>query len=295
MSGCCAACGQSGSTGPFLELSTCAVNRCRGCGFVFLDGRRSVASERGLYQIDHFEEGYIRRLDIDKIVAEQLESTESILRRAGHSLDRIPLDAPVLDVGCARGHFLRELSRKTGRTVLTGVDVSPGMVEHGRREFGMDLRCGAVEEVDLLPDHFGLITMFDVLEHLARPRAVLEKLLSRLRPGGWLVLEVPSETTAFRVLARWAFRATRCRLRGPIEQLYHRSHLSYFTKSSLQRILRAAGGEGIAMTTKEAHITRFGSHNYSAAKRAAIRLVCGLDHALGTEAKILACCRRPDR
>jgi SAM-dependent methyltransferase len=178
----CDSCGHSNNVVEFLRLSTCVVDRCRECGFVFLDGDRRLTTERSIYQRDHFDDGYLQQFDIQEIVREQTESVDRILRRADHPLDQIPPDAPVLDVGCARGHFLHELSSRTQRTTLTGVDLSAAMVEFGRTEFGLDLRCGAVEEVELPPDHFGLITMFDVLEHVAEPRGVLEKLFSCLRP-----------------------------------------------------------------------------------------------------------------
>ncbi len=276
----------------FLRLKNCEVARCRGCGFVYLNGERSP--EKSWYDTDHFDGGYLRKFDVGDIITEQMESVRKVLRRAGHSLDDVPLDAPALDVGCARGHFLRHLSQETGRTDLVGVDLSPAMTKYGREEFGLDLRAGAVEEVELPRDHFALVTMFDVLEHVARPRDVLTKLVKVLRPDGWLVLEVPSEVTAFRSLARWGYRASAGRLRVPLERLYHRWHLSYFTSPSLTRLIRSVGGENVAVMTKEAHVTRFGASNFSPPGRIAIRLVSGLDRILGTQAKLLCAFRRPE-
>jgi 2-polyprenyl-3-methyl-5-hydroxy-6-metoxy-1,4-benzoquinol methylase len=199
----------------------------------------------------------------------------------------------MLDVGCARGHFLSALSSGREKEVMMGLDMSAPMVSRGRAEFGLDLRCSAVEEADLPESHFGLITMFDVFEHVSDPRATLEKLFRSVRPGGFMVIEVPSETTVFRVAARAAFRMSRGGIRGPIEQLYHRAHVSYFTRRSLARLVESVGGERFVATTKEAHVTRFGTDQYSPIKRAAIRIVCWIDRVLGTEAKLLAAFRRP--
>jgi len=289
----CAVCGHARNVREFLHLSSCSVDRCDACGFVFLGGTRSAASERVLYEdTDHFDGGYMEKLDIDRIVAEQRESVDEILRRVGGRLADLPADTPILDVGCARGHFLAALAGGVGSRSLVGLDVSSAMVARGRSEFGLDLRAGAVEDADLPKAHFGLITMFDVFEHVADPRATLAKLFASLRPGGFLILEVPSETTVFRVLARWGFRVTGGRVRGPLEQLYHRAHLSYFTKQSLARLIQSVGGERIAATTKEAHVTRFGLRHFSPSKRVMIRAVCALDRLLGTQAKLLVAFQR---
>jgi hypothetical protein len=39
------------------------------------------------------------------------------------------------------------------------------------------------------------VTYLDVFEHLADPRAELAEIHSRLRPGGWLVLELPNQAS----------------------------------------------------------------------------------------------------
>ena len=289
----CEACGEPGRVERFLQLTDVVVDRCGRCGFVFLGGERSVESESDLYQCDHFEGGWAEAFDGKAVVEEQVESASTMLKLGGAELRDYPPESAALDIGCARGHLLRALGSATGWQELAGIDVSPQMIEVGRREFGLDLRCGAVEEAELPRDHYQLITMFDVLEHLASPRAALVKLMSVLRPGGWLIIEVPSETTAFRVLTRWAFHVSGGRIRGPLQQLYHRNHLSYFTKASLKTLLGSVGAERVVVTTKEAHITRFGAHNYSPGKRAVIRAVCLLDRVLGTQAKLLVACRRP--
>lgn len=266
--------------------------RCRSCGLVYLDGDRSPQAEHRQYQCDHFEaDGYLTRLSIEEIVAEQLTSLRSILRRAGASLDDLPADAGILEIGCARGHLLHRLARETGRTDLVGIDVSREMVERGRAEFGLDLRALPVEEINFPPGRFGLIILFDVLEHVARPREVLARLLRLLRPGGWLVFEVPSEDTLFRRLVRLGYRLSPGRFSAAVAALYHPAHLSYFTRRSLSRLVAGVGGERLAIATKEAHVTRFGLGRYGFPARAAIRAVATLDRLLGSQAKLLGAFR----
>ena len=107
-----------------------------------------------------------------------------------------------------------------------------------------------------------------------------------------MILEVPSDVTTFRALGKLAYRLTGGSLRGPLQAVYHPSHLSYFTSGSLEKLVRSVGGERVAMRTKEAHITRFGLRRYRQPMRTAIRIVAYLDKLLRTEAKLLFAFRK---
>jgi len=276
------------------DLDDYSVTRCTGCGFVYLSGLRDREVEHERYRKDQYTDGYMQHFDVRQIVAEQRESVDRILTRAGASLAEIDHGAPVLDIGCGRGFFLNEMREHGFTGELVGVDISEPMTAWGREEHGLDLRGLPIEEANLPVGHFALVTIFDVLEHVPFPREVLRQMLGLLRPGGWGIVEVPSETTLFRVLSRAGYRLTAGRLRRPLARLYHPTHVSYFTAGSLRCLLEQLGAERIAMTSKEAHVTRFGIGRYRQPARTAIRAVSLLDRALGMEAKLLCAFRRPE-
>ena len=290
----CLVCQAGRNARVIFRLPSCTVVRCALCGFVYLDGERVPSDERARYEYDHFR-GYVclAGFEVEEIAREQVESVRSILRRAGSALEEMEPGLPVLDVGCARGHFLRRFVQETGRRNVTGIDTSPIMTAWGRVSFGLDLRVGAIEGVDLPAGSFALISMLDVLEHVANPRQVLARILSLLRPGGWAVLEVPSEATAFRAMAKLGYRLSAGRLVTPLRTIYHSRHLSYFTRGSLRKLAEDLGAEAVTIVTKEAHITRFGAGRYALPARIAIRAVSRLDKILGTQAKLLCALRRP--
>ncbi|HEV8374869.1 MAG TPA: class I SAM-dependent methyltransferase [Candidatus Polarisedimenticolia bacterium] len=290
----CLVCETSAGARIVFRLPNCTVARCARCGFVYLNGDRNPAAERRRYAADQFERyGYLVQFDVDTIVGEQMESLRRILLLSGTSLENLDPALPVLDVGCARGHFLQRLARETGRKDLMGVDTSEAMTSWGRNSFGLDLRAGGIEETGLPPDHFILITMFDVLEHVANPRDVLARVFRSLRPGGWLVLEIPSEVTSFRALAKLGYRLTGGRLVTPLKTIYHSMHLSYFDPASLRRLVESLGASCGAIIAKESHVTRFGGNRFPLPARVGIRAVSLLDKLLGTEAKLLGAFLRP--
>ena len=95
-----------------------------------------------------------------------------------------------LDAGCYDGGFLAHLPENVERI---GVDIDEPAIARGRKAFGpkgIQLILGDLENFSCHqpPD---VITMFQVLEHLPRPVAVLQHLRSMAHSGTRLVVDVP--------------------------------------------------------------------------------------------------------
>jgi len=108
---------------------------------------------------------------------------------------RVPAEAPrrVVDLGCGPGNLTRLLSRRWPDAAVEGVDSSPEMIERAtsdgetdRLRFRVgDLRDWSSEEpVDVLLSNATLQWVPGHLDLLAR-------LVSAVRPGGWLAFQVP--------------------------------------------------------------------------------------------------------
>jgi len=93
----------------------------------------------------------------------------------------------VLDAGCGMGDLL---SRVTGRH-LHGCDMARPYLEVAR-ERGIEAVYGELERMPYPADHFDVVTATDVLEHVIDLNAVVAELLRVLRPGGVLIVRVPS-------------------------------------------------------------------------------------------------------
>jgi SAM-dependent methyltransferase len=139
----------------------------------------------------------------------------------------------VLDVGCGGG-FLSEALAVRGNTVV-GVDT--------RRVPGVEERVGTFLQVDLDRDPvpwsgepFSFIVLADLLEHLREPRSLLDQCHKLLADDGALIVSVPN-------VAHWSVRFAllfgrfRYRARGILD----RSHLRFFTLSSIRTELEDAG------------------------------------------------------
>jgi SAM-dependent methyltransferase len=98
----------------------------------------------------------------------------------------LPKDAHAWEIGAGGGSVATWLAERTGRLLVSDVDTR--FVEDLNSEAVTVMRHDVV--ADQPPDEtFDLIHARLVLEHLPTRDAVLDQLVSRLRPGGWLLIE----------------------------------------------------------------------------------------------------------
>lgn len=101
----------------------------------------------------------------------------------------INAQSTVLDIGCYAGHFLIHLINKGFRGM--GIDLNLGLVEYGKKKFGIDLRHGELLDFAFDANLFDLITCHQVLEHIRNPYMVIIEINRILKPGGFVALSVP--------------------------------------------------------------------------------------------------------
>jgi 2-polyprenyl-6-hydroxyphenyl methylase/3-demethylubiquinone-9 3-methyltransferase len=103
-------------------------------------------------------------------------------------------DIKILDIGCGGGLVCEPLSR-LGYTV-TGIDQSSEAIEVARQhaaEQGLNIRyhCKDIQELD---EHYNIITLLEVLEHVEQPEQLLKSALDRLAPGGLIFFSTLNRT-----------------------------------------------------------------------------------------------------
>jgi 2-polyprenyl-3-methyl-5-hydroxy-6-metoxy-1,4-benzoquinol methylase len=119
-------------------------------------------------------------------------------RRYALQASWLPLDknTPILDIGCGFGETLGGLWA-AGYRNLTGIDLSDSNCKICRATLPKEINIICDDAYIFLknrPDHFGLITMFYVLEHVMKEEIVsfLRLIDAALSPGGKLIIKVPN-------------------------------------------------------------------------------------------------------
>jgi 2-polyprenyl-3-methyl-5-hydroxy-6-metoxy-1,4-benzoquinol methylase len=109
----------------------------------------------------------------------------------------------VLDVGCGAGYFAREMASRGA--IVTGIDMSPGMLDHAesferQAPFGIDY--ANVDAARLLehfaPASFDLTTSCLALQDMPDIPKVLRSIHDALVPGGRLVASIPHPAATHR-------------------------------------------------------------------------------------------------
>lgn len=116
-------------------------------------------------------------------------------RRAGlaYQLRRLPPPGPgdrALDIGAAGGGNTRVLNGHGWRAMAT--DISPAAVAIAR-ERGVDAVQADARELPVESESCGLVTAFDVLEHVEEDDRVAAEIFRVLRPGGTALISVPCD------------------------------------------------------------------------------------------------------
>jgi SAM-dependent methyltransferase len=126
-----------------------------------------------------------------RFLTEEERRHDEIWREVAGFLQRyVPEDARVLDLGCDRGDFIRNI-RAAERWAVDLRDVSRGLTPdiHFRAANGLQL------DDHFAPGFFGVVFMSNYLEHLPSTYSVIEQLqvVSRLlAPGGRVIVLQPN-------------------------------------------------------------------------------------------------------
>jgi len=107
-----------------------------------------------------------------------------------------PSNSIMLDAGCGNGRW-SQLYAKLGLQVI-GVDFAPNMVKAAAKRANIhhyiEKFSGLLADLEYLPfkdSIFDYIHLYGVIEHLRKPKEVVVALSKLLKPGGFLLIDVP--------------------------------------------------------------------------------------------------------
>jgi SAM-dependent methyltransferase len=151
------------------------MRRCRRCKTLFTS--RLPAPADASYA-DYYD---ARNLTVPHFVHERLGELVA-------SFEAARRENRWLDVGCGAGTLLRAAAARGWEVVGTEVSERPAQV---LRADGFDVRVGDLASVELPRGAYDIVTMVEVLEHVADPGVLLAEGGRHLRPGGLLYVTTP--------------------------------------------------------------------------------------------------------
>ena len=163
------------------------VERCAHCDSEFLDPRPTEAELPPFYPADYHayneNHGTVARLLVQV-------RARSRARFYGKLIG--PRPGRLFDVGTGDCRHFDELRRFLDLE-CSGIEIQPDIAARGR-ERGYDVLEGTLETADLT-GHLGrydVVSMNHVLEHVVAPRTMLDRSFELLRPGGYVIGQLPT-------------------------------------------------------------------------------------------------------
>lgn len=222
-----------------IALPWFTVFECTGCGLWYIDKLLQPSSIDDLLHF-HQSERYVSAFAPGYLDSPPSRA-ETFLFNNVISLARALYSNPssLLDAGCGGGRFLQFMKHNGNWKVLCGLELSP-LLAQKTQEKGLDVVIGDMQHSSFRDGSFDIVTMWDVIEHLARPIKALEEIHRVLSPTGILIIATPNAGSILHLLSLWMYRLGIEGLQKPARRVFA-GHPLYFTLSSLSTLLARSG------------------------------------------------------
>jgi SAM-dependent methyltransferase len=209
-----------------LDLSY-SIGQCRQCGFHFANRLADDETISKYYSS-------LSKYDVTSSVsAWDLARIQSAIRILEPIVGK---DERVVDLGCGFGALLAYM-RDSGWTDLHGVDPGPKAAQSARDLFDIgNIHCATMGTAHtVLPlDQADLVCIMAVLEHLPSLHDDMQALISHLRPGCRILVEVP------------ALDLFKARAAEPFGE-FSLEHIQFFSATSLRNFFAGLGSKAIVL------------------------------------------------
>lgn len=162
-----------------------SVVKCKKCGLIYVNPRAKDSQENYFGDSTTFY-NEARLIFTGKKVHHRDKNYEYELKK----IRKFKNGGALLDVGTNMGFFLRKAKEAGFET--EGVEPSPSLSKIASESWGLKIHNSFLEQADLPQNHYDVITLIDVLEHVANPKELLTINYNLLKPDGIIAIKVPN-------------------------------------------------------------------------------------------------------
>jgi SAM-dependent methyltransferase len=217
----CLVCG-----GEFSRARIAGLLECKRCGFVSADVTLTYEELSRLYSSRYFcgeeyRDYFAERHLIERQFRNRLRTLLRFVQQPEHRR--------LFEIGAAYGFFLSVAAEVFGR--VEGIDISADAAAAARDLVRVPVATGDFLDA-LVMAPLDVVCLWDTIEHLAHPELYIQKAAALMPPGSVIVISTGDiESVVARTRgARW-------------RQIHPPTHLHYFSRETLTRLLDAHGFE----------------------------------------------------
>ena len=199
------------------------TDRCRNCGFIFMNPRFNDAVVKNLYSENYYS-GRAEYSYHDE--RHKKKHSEYVWKKRIDVIRSFIKSGNFLDIGSSFGGFLSSAAKYF---TPYGIELSPYSGEYAKTLFGDRIHIGTLANHPFSPGTFSVITMIEVIEHCADPAADLIDCYKLLKKDGVLVIQTAN------------MDGLQARLLKKHYAYFMPGHLSYFSRRNLLQVLAKTG------------------------------------------------------
>jgi 2-polyprenyl-3-methyl-5-hydroxy-6-metoxy-1,4-benzoquinol methylase len=149
----------------------------------------------------------------------------------------VPKEArTVLDIGCGKGHFLKQVRDTTGAETW-GVETEKGMALEASSNADKIITGNVESIIDSIPDkYFDCIVFNDILEHIIYPENILINIKPKLSDIGIIVASIPNVRYISNLIELVIHKDWEYKEDGILDS----THMRFFTQKSMVRLFEKA-------------------------------------------------------
>ena len=157
------------------------LQKCKDCGLLY---KSHTLTREALFKVYEGSEVKLNYKSDNKHILQKFDIIKKIVSTQ---------ERHILDIGCHTGNFLKMAEEEGFKT--SGLECS-GVISPEYNDFiNEDYYEGFLEDIELPPNTFDVITAWDVFEHLYDVGKGLRSIHNSLKPGGYLFIETGSASS----------------------------------------------------------------------------------------------------
>jgi len=225
------------------------IRRCNTCDLIYRDSPISKTRILSYYRKHYYQQwgqdqkGPYR----DDIYLDILSHIEGLGKKGN-----------LLDIGAGNGQFLA-LAQEHGWKIQ-GQEISSESCQVAMEKYGILLRNATLKEMKWEQNHYDLITMVNVLDHLPDPWWVLENAFQALKKRGLIYVRIPNghlHSILYRIVDAIPIAFLKTKLSKLLVM-----HLYHLTPQFITSLLRAKGFRSVIINnSKSSKVSTYPSFN----------------------------------
>jgi len=200
------------------------IMECASCGLVYVSPRLCTEYRDACYEQEAHLVNWFRA--DEKSLRMDAQAAVSAVASTG------VIAGNWLDVGCGIGTLL-DCAREAGFTTF-GIEMNGPCADAAAARHSV--LCANAYEADIARGHYDVVTMTQVLEHIAEPARLLDLVAGWLRPGGVAFIATPRYDWL-----REGLSAALGTVRPSLRVYSPEDHLYYYRPTTMGLLLRSAG------------------------------------------------------